>query len=1074
MYSKLTQKRVLRNLICLFTIALLLLQVQDVYADSSPSNENQGQQSSSLQNGDLSTSPNTAERRVIVTFKDKVDEALIHGKIKHKLKHIASVSTILSSDEIDKLKHDPEIKAVEDDVQVKVAEQTMDWGTTVVQAAYSWNNGYTGAGVKVAVLDSGISLNHEDLTVAGGVSMVDYTTSYDDDNGHGTHVAGIIGAKNNDVGTVGVAPDASLYAVKVLDAHGTGYLSDVIDGIDWSIDNHMDIANLSLTTAVDSPALHDAVDQAYANGVLVVAAAGNAGTTDGTEDTIQYPAKYSSVISVGAVDQGNQRASFSSTGGELEVVAPGVGINSTGLNSSYVTMSGTSMSAAFATGELALIKQENPAMINDQLRALLDQHVLDLGQAGKDSVYGYGVINYNSTSGSLSLNQGSTDTVITDVYGEPNQNLLTAAGTGSHILVRDYYGGNTVDETSLWPSLVNAKSIAVGYNVSDSCYQRYVLYTNNTVQYTDCADHYGNGYSYDDTSNWPSLVNAKSIAYMYRNYYGTYEAYRYVLYNDNTVKYRKWTSYMGINGPTTDDTSFWPDLTNAKAIAFEPWFNQYVLYNNNTVISDDRDVTSNFPDLVNAKAIGANDISSYPSDIIKYYAAYLDVNPSIATNNTNQTIYKNSSPTTITLSGTVNDPDNDNVTISATIAGHTKTTTITNTSSSKPWSLQWDVNTDNVPVGNYSNITVTANDGLWGNASTTYTGTIVVDNVPNVPTTLSPGSSSSSSPSLVSGTTPTLRWTFSDPDVGDTQSAFDVRVYNSSGSTLLYDTGWVNSSVSSFTVPSGKLNRGTVYSWRVATRDSHNGSSASFAPLVYIKTNSLPTTSFTSYTDGQLLGDNILTLSWTYADAEGQPQASYRLQGSKDNWQTIGYDTGVISGAATSRTTTPLPDGTWSFKITVSDGLEWSAAATRNNLIVPNAYEPNDTSAQAFAINYNTAYTSVINSASDIDFFKYVAPESGVDQLTLNVPTDKNYDVYIYDANMKFLAAGLVNAAGGAENVIYKVSSGATYYIKIVGVNGDSSSSSYNLQVNKFSMETNTTYQYDANGNIISRTTSTN
>ena len=208
-------------------------------------------------------------------------------------------------------------------------------------------------------------------------------------SGHGTHVSGIIGAKNNGVGLVGVAPDTSLYAVKVLDSTGSGYVSDIISGIDWAITNKMDIITMSLGTKSDVAALHNAVDSAYTQGVLVVSAGGNDGAGG---DTIEYPARYSSVIAVGAVDKTNKRAYFSSTGKELEVSAPGVNIQSTYLNGQYATMSGTSMATPFVAGDLALLKQAHPTYSASQLRSLLQQKVIDLGRKGRDSSYGFGLI----------------------------------------------------------------------------------------------------------------------------------------------------------------------------------------------------------------------------------------------------------------------------------------------------------------------------------------------------------------------------------------------------------------------------------------------------------------------------------------------------------------------------------------------------------------------------------------------------------------------------------------------------------------------------------------------------------
>lgn len=288
------------------------------------------------------------------------------------------------------------INSVEEDAKISIVQDSEDWGITQVGAENSWASGYTGLGVKVAVIDTGIDKTHPDLStaVAGGISEVSYTTSYEDDNGHGTHVSGIIGARQNGTGIVGIAPDISIYAVKAMDSSGSGYISDTIAGIDWSIQNHMDIINMSLGSASSSTALQNACDTAYADGILLVAAAGNTGTTNvkNNTDTINYPAKYNSVIAVGATDSSNKRASFSSTGKELEVVAPGVNIVSDYLSGQTVTMSGTSMATPYVSGNLALLKQANPNYTNVKLRSLLDTNVIDLGTAGKDNLYGYGLI----------------------------------------------------------------------------------------------------------------------------------------------------------------------------------------------------------------------------------------------------------------------------------------------------------------------------------------------------------------------------------------------------------------------------------------------------------------------------------------------------------------------------------------------------------------------------------------------------------------------------------------------------------------------------------------------------------
>lgn len=280
---------------------------------------------------------------------------------------------------------------MEEDQIVSLTVDTIDWGTDRIQAPVTWSKGYTGKGVKVAIVDTGIA-SHTDLAVAGGANFTDYTSSYQDDNGHGTHVAGIAAAQNNGTGIVGAAPDAALYSVKVLGGDGSGYLSDVIAGIDWAIANDMDIVNLSLGMATDSFALHQIVDQAYSRDILIVAAAGNSGTSTGTGDTVNYPAKYSSVIAVGATDSSDLRASFSSTGPDVEVAAPGSGVTSTYLNGQYVRMSGTSMASPYVAGQLALLKEAFPAMTAGELRSKLQSSVKDLGISGKDAWYGYGLV----------------------------------------------------------------------------------------------------------------------------------------------------------------------------------------------------------------------------------------------------------------------------------------------------------------------------------------------------------------------------------------------------------------------------------------------------------------------------------------------------------------------------------------------------------------------------------------------------------------------------------------------------------------------------------------------------------
>ncbi|MCI2255596.1 S8 family serine peptidase [Domibacillus sp. PGB-M46] len=345
---------------------------------------------------------NNEEKQMLIVFDEgisqqEIDQKVeaVDGDVKETFEQVGITSVEVPEESIDDLRKDPSVEHVEEDTLVHLSEQIEDWGIPVTNIPDAWNSGFTGEGVKIAVIDSGIA-PHSDLAVAGGVSTVGYTSSYSDDQGHGTHVAGIIGARNNGFGVKGAAYESEIYAVKAFDQEGAAYLSDLLEGIDWSISNGMDIINLSSGTQTASAALQSAVDQAYESGLLIVAAAGNDGAPDGLKDTVDFPARYSSVIGVGAVDSYFNRASFSSTGPAVEVAAPGVKILSTYLGNQYAYMSGTSMAAPYVTGELALLKQAYPELANEELRRVLVEHTQDLGTEGRDPFFGYGLIRASS------------------------------------------------------------------------------------------------------------------------------------------------------------------------------------------------------------------------------------------------------------------------------------------------------------------------------------------------------------------------------------------------------------------------------------------------------------------------------------------------------------------------------------------------------------------------------------------------------------------------------------------------------------------------------------------------------
>ncbi|MDQ0216906.1 subtilisin [Oikeobacillus pervagus] len=247
---------------------------------------------------------------------------------------------------------------------------------------------YTGKGVKIAILDSGIDISHEDLSIKDEVSFLNTEdTSYS--TGHGTHVAGIIGAKPTNNGSVeGIAPETDLFSIKILNERDVGKNSILISAIDWCLDNKMDIVHTSISSQKRSKIVNYAVQKAYDKGILLISSAGNQGMY--LKESITFPGAYDSVIAVGSVDQNNKRSVFSSVGESLELMAPGENIYSTEPNNSYGQRDGTSMAAPYITGIAALIMEKNPKLTNKEVRKILNETADEIGEP---FLYGNGIVN---------------------------------------------------------------------------------------------------------------------------------------------------------------------------------------------------------------------------------------------------------------------------------------------------------------------------------------------------------------------------------------------------------------------------------------------------------------------------------------------------------------------------------------------------------------------------------------------------------------------------------------------------------------------------------------------------------
>jgi len=275
--------------------------------------------------------------------------------------------------------------------------QTIDWGIELVGVPNFWK--YTkGQGIKVAVLDTGVAYKHPDLEGAI-LDMKDFTNSpsgVGDVSGHGTHCAGIIAARDNSTGVVGVAPESQLLIGKVLGDNGSGSEEMVASGIEWAIESEANIISMSLGSAYPSERIYEAIKTAIDKNIFIICAAGNSGPR---LDSVDYPGAFEETIAVGSIDRRKQISNFSSRGNQVDIVAPGDEILSTYPPRGLATLSGTSMATPFVAGISALIlsKHNNysgQTPINNQkdLEDHLRRTALDLGPSGFDIDYGYGLI----------------------------------------------------------------------------------------------------------------------------------------------------------------------------------------------------------------------------------------------------------------------------------------------------------------------------------------------------------------------------------------------------------------------------------------------------------------------------------------------------------------------------------------------------------------------------------------------------------------------------------------------------------------------------------------------------------
>ena len=253
----------------------------------------------------------------------------------------------------------------------------------------------SGAGVTIAVIDTGVDGSHPDLgRVLRGHDFVDNDRSANDPNGHGTFSAGIVAAIRDNRRGIAGASRATILPVRVLNTRGFGRDSDVAEGIRWAVRHHADVVNLSLGSARPSRISRDAVRYAERQGVVVIASSGNYGSTRKI-----YPAAYPTVVAVGATDDRDRLTWFSQRGDWVDLVAPGWRIASTVPNNRYGLASGTSFSAPLVTGATALVVDAHPHWAPSKVRSLLLRSAADAGAVGPDPYTGFGVVDVDGALG---------------------------------------------------------------------------------------------------------------------------------------------------------------------------------------------------------------------------------------------------------------------------------------------------------------------------------------------------------------------------------------------------------------------------------------------------------------------------------------------------------------------------------------------------------------------------------------------------------------------------------------------------------------------------------------------------
>jgi serine protease AprX len=367
-----------------------------------------------------------------------------NGEVLYRYNTLNGVALKLPDGNADKLKGLRNVKYIEKDITFNAS---LDKATGIMGTPQVWDQGYSGKGVKVAIVDTGIDASHPDLKgkVAGWVDYVNGKTSPYDDFGHGTHCAGIIGGTGaaSKGKYRGVAPDVQFIGIKVLSKNGSGGLSAILQGIEYAANSDARIISMSLGSNEHSQAVDDLVSQAVKKGKIVVCAAGNSGP--GTE-TIGCPSDNPDAITVGATDKTDMIASFSSRGPTKEgmvkpdICAPGKDIISCrasgimenkAVDKYYLKMSGTSMACPMVSGSVALLVQKDPKLTPRDAKKILEKSSKREGNKCPNNDYGFGRVNVSNAIEYMDGNYKPTPTRPPAATPRPSYPVYPQPGYGS-------------------------------------------------------------------------------------------------------------------------------------------------------------------------------------------------------------------------------------------------------------------------------------------------------------------------------------------------------------------------------------------------------------------------------------------------------------------------------------------------------------------------------------------------------------------------------------------------------------------------------------------------------------------